>query len=305
MPGHPPPLSRRLTLLANAISFMAMTSHPIESASAAFARLEVHHLQRPEGRIAYRLAGDGPLVVCVPGMGEIAASFRYTLPALREAGFRVAVMDLRGHGESDATFSSYDDVAAGTDILALIAHLGGPAIVVGNSMAAGAAVWAAAEEPDAISGLGLLGPFVRNAPTHPVAVALFRLMMLRPWARAAWLTYLPQLYPGRTPADFSEHRDAIRAAMTRPGATAAFARTTRTDHSPAEERIPKVTAPALVVMGTADPDFTDATAEATWIGEQLHADVVLVQGAGHYPQAEEPDQVSPALVAFCREVAGA
>jgi hypothetical protein len=59
-------------------------------------------------------------------MGEIAASYRYTVPALREAGFRVAVMDLRGHGESDATFTTYDDVAAGTDILALIAHLGGP-----------------------------------------------------------------------------------------------------------------------------------------------------------------------------------
>ncbi len=282
-----------------------MPTIPVESASAAFARLEVHYLQRPEGRIAYRLAGEGPLVVCVPGMGEIAASFRYTSPALQAAGFRVAVMDLRGHGESDTTFSSYDDVAAGTDILALIAHLGSPAVVVGNSMAAGAAVWAAAEEPEAIRGLGLVGPFVRNAPTNPVAVALFRVMMLRPWARTAWLAYLPQLYPGRRPADFVEHRDAIRTAMSRPGATAAFARTTRTDHTPAETRIPDVTAPTLVVMGTADPDFTDASAEAAWIGERLHAEVVLVEGAGHYPQTEEPEQVSPALVAFCREVTDA
>lgn len=275
------------------------------SPAAAFARLDVHHLDRPEGRIAYRVTGDGPLIVCVPGMGEIAASYRHTVPALREAGFRVAVMDLRGHGESDATFSAYDDVTAGTDILALIAHLGGPAVVVGNSMAAGAAVWAAAENPAAVSGLGLLGPFVRNAPTNPFAAATFRLLMLRPWARAAWLAYLPQLYPGRRPADFAEHRAAIRAAMSRPGATAAFARTTRTDHSLAEKRIPEVSAPALVIMGTADPDFSDPRGEAAWIGEQLHARVTLVEGAGHYPQAEQPEQVSPALVAFCREVTGA
>ncbi len=259
----------------------------------------------PKVAIAYRVTGDGPLIVCVPGMGEIAASYRHTVPALREAGFRVAVMDLRGHGESDATFSAYDDVAAGTDILALIAHLGGPAVVVGNSMAAGAAVWAAAENPAAVSGLGLLGPFVRNAPTNPFAAATFRLLMLRPWARAAWLAYLPQLYPGRRPADFAEHRAAIRAAMSRPGATAAFARTTRTDHSLAEKRIPEVSAPALVIMGTADPDFSDPRGEAAWIGEQLHARVTLVEGAGHYPQAEQPEQVGPALVAFCREVTGA
>lgn len=292
-----------MTHVANVISFLAMVS--TSSASAAFAQLEVHYLDRPDGRIAYRVTGDGPLVVCAPGMGEIAASFRYTVPALRDAGFRVAVMDLRGHGESDATFSAYDDVAAGTDILALIAHLGGPATVIGNSMAAGAAVWAASEQPSAVCGLGLLGPFVRNAPTNPAAAALFRLLMLRPWARAAWLASLPQLYPGRRPADFAEHRDDIRTAMRRPGATAAFARTTRTDHAPAAARIPRVTAPALVIMGTADPDFTDARAEAAWIGEHLRAEVVLVEGAGHYPQAEEPAQVNPALVAFCRKVSRA
>lgn len=283
-----------LHIVANDISFMAMTVF------SGFADLDVHHLARPEGRIAYRLAGTGPLVVCVPGMGDIAASFRLVLPALVDAGFRVVVMDLRGHGESDATFSAYDDVAAGTDILALIAALGRPAVVLGNSMAAGAAVWAAAEDPAAIDGLGLLGPFVRNPPTSPVMTALFRLLMLRPWARAAWLSYLPRLYPGRLPADFAEHRAAIDAAMHRPGATAAFVKTTRTDHAPAERRLDDVTAPALVVMGTADPDFADAPAEAAWVGERLGADVVLVDGAGHYPHVEDPEQVLPALIAFCR-----
>lgn len=282
-----------------------METSPNDTAAAAFARLGIHHLRRPEGRVAYRVTGEGPLVVCVPGMGEIAAAYRYTVPALRAAGFRVAVMDLRGHGDSDATFSAYDDAAAGSDVLALIAHLGAPAVVVGTSMAAGAAVWAAAESPEAVRALALIGPFVRNAPTNPVAAALFRLLMQRPWARGAWLAYLPQLYPSRLPADFTEHRDAIRAAMARPGATAAFVRTTRTDHTPAEERLPRVTAPTLVVMGTADPDFRDPAAEAAWVAERLNARVELIDGAGHYPQAEDPERVTPALVAFCREVTGA
>ncbi|PSR33825.1 MAG: hypothetical protein C7B46_08235 [Sulfobacillus benefaciens] len=52
----------------------------------------------------------------------------------------MATMDLRGHGDSDASISKYDGVATGQDILALTHILGSPAIVVRNSMSAG---WAA------------------------------------------------------------------------------------------------------------------------------------------------------------------
>ena len=259
----------------------------------------VRRLRRPEGSLEYDVAGDGPLVVCLPGMGELRSSYRFTVPALTAAGFRVATLDLRGHGGSDATFSSYDDVAAGTDVLALIDELGGPAVVVGNSMGAGAAVWAAAEQPDLVSGLVLVGPFVRNPPANPVMALAFRLAMAGPWAPAAWSRYLPSLYPGRRPDDFAQHRDAIRASMRLPGHARAFTATTRTSHAPAEERLAEVQAPALVVMGGADPDFGDPSAEARWIAERLRAEMLVLPGAGHYPQVELPDEVNPALVAFC------
>ncbi len=259
-------------------------------------------LHRGEGQIAYEIHGEGPLVVCVPGMGELRGAYRYNLRPLAEAGFMVAAMDLRGHGDSDATFSSYDDVAAGADILALIEELGGPAVVVGNSMAAGAAVWAAAERPDLVSGVALLGPFVRNPPINPLLAWAFRVAMSGPWVAGVWHSYLPSLYPERKPADFAEHRERIRASMRRPGYARAFAATTRTSHAPAEARLPEVKAPALVVMGTADPDFKNPSAEARWIAERLHgAEQLLVPGGGHYPQADSPEQVNPALIDFARK----
>lgn len=259
-------------------------------------------LRRPEGSLEYDVTGDGPLVVCLPGMGELRGSYRFTVPALADAGFRVATLDLRGHGGSDATFSRYDDVAAGTDVLALVEELSGPAVLVGNSMGAGAAVLAAAERPDLVSGLVLVGPFVRNPPMNPLLALAFRAAMSGPWAPAAWGMYLPSLYPGRRPDDFAEHRDAIRASMRRPGHAKAFAATTRTSHAPAEARLSEVTAPALVVMGEADPDFPDPVAEAAWIVERLGAEQLLVPGSGHYPQAEHPDLVNPAVVDFCARV---
>ena len=105
------------------------------------------YLDRGEGRIAYDVTGSGPLVVAVPGMGDLRSTYRHLAPALVDAGFRVATMDLRGHGDSDTTFTAYDDPAAASDIIALIEHLGGPALVIGNSMGAAAAVIAAAENP--------------------------------------------------------------------------------------------------------------------------------------------------------------
>jgi pimeloyl-ACP methyl ester carboxylesterase len=261
-------------------------------------------LARDHGRVGYDVVGSGPLVVCLPGMGELRSSYRFTVPALVAAGFRVVTMDLRGHGDSDATFDRYDDVAAGQDVLALVEHLGGPAFLVGSSMGAGAAAWAAAERPDLVTGLALLGPFVRNPSMNPLLALAFRTAMAGPWSTRVWASYLPALYPARRPDDFSEHVARITTSMRRPGRGAAFRATTRTSHAPVEARLAEVAAPTLVVMGGSDPDFRDPAAEAEWIGERLRAEVVVVPGAGHYPHTELPDVVNPVLVDFLRAVRG-
>lgn len=259
------------------------------------------YLDRPAGRIGYDVTGEGPLVVCVPGMGDLRATYRFLVPALVAAGYRVATMDLRGHGDSSATFDAYDDVAAGTDVLALVAHLGGPAVVVGNSMGAGAATWAAAEQPDAVSALVLLGPFVREVPVPVLLRLTFRVALAGPWRTAVWGAYLPKLFPGRAPADFAEHRAAVLASMRRPGYGAAFAATSRTSHAPVGARLEEVTAPTLVLMGERDPDFVDPAAEATLIAKQLRGRATVVPDAGHYPQAEFPERVNPMVLDFLAE----
>lgn len=261
-----------------------------------------NYLDRPGGRVAYDVDGDGPLVVLVPGMGDLRGTYRFLAPALREAGYRVACTDLRGHGDSDTTFGSYGDVDTAADVAALIEELGGPAVVVGNSMGAGSAVLVAAQRPDVVSGLVLIGPFVRDPKTTLVQRVLLRVAMARPWAATSWKAYLPKLYAGRRPADFDDYRDQVVASIRRPGHAKAFSLTTRTSHAQAEARLSGVSAPTLVVMGEADPDFPDQRAEADWIAQAVHGQVVMVPEAGHYPQSQRADITTPAVLRFLETV---
>src|ERR1700712_3564875 len=171
--------------LANGISFRAMNISQTKEDT-----MITRMLEREGGRIAYDVQGDGPLVICAPGMGDIRQTFRYLVPALIEAGYRVATFDLRGHGESDTTFAKYDDPAEASDIVALAEALGAPAVVIGNSMGSAAGIIAAAERPELISALVLIGPFTRNPQGNSLAMAMLKVLTMPAWAAPVWKMYL-------------------------------------------------------------------------------------------------------------------
>jgi pimeloyl-ACP methyl ester carboxylesterase len=169
-------------------------------------------------------------------------------------------------------------------------------------MSAGGAVWAAAERPDLVAGLVLIAPFVRDPAGPAWQRWAFRLALLRPWGPAAWLAYHRKLYPGRAPADLDAHRAAMAASLRRGGHWRSFARTARTSHAPVEARLGAVRTPTLVVMGDRDPDWPDPVAEGRFVADALGGELVVVPGAGHYPMAEYPEVVGPAVTAFARRV---
>ena len=251
------------------------------------------HLDRPDGRLAFDdTGGDGPLIVCVPGLGVLRSEHRFLRPLLVDAGWRVVTMDLRGHGESSVEWPSYAPEAVGDDIVALLAHLdGGPAVVLGESMAAASAVWAAAEAPEAVRAIVLTGPFARQQPPRFVVDKVMpRLITPR-----LWRMYLAKLFPGTPPADLDAHLDAVRANLAEPGRGRALRRMLAAPKTACEARMPEVAVPALVVMGTADPDFDDPAAEAAAVAAGVRGEVLLVDGAGHYPHVEQPERVAAAI----------
>ncbi|SDY65447.1 Pimeloyl-ACP methyl ester carboxylesterase [Micromonospora pattaloongensis] len=257
-------------------------------------------LEVPGGRLAYEATGpaDGPLVVCAHGMGDTRASYRFLTPALVAAGHRVVTVDLRGHGKSSSGWPAYSARLIGEDLLALIRHLGGRATLIAHSISCASAVWAAAEAPDAITRLTLIGPFVEDAPMNP-AMRLATAAVLR--SPRLWTMYYRSLYPSAKPADFADYLRALRATLGEPGRMAAVRGLMGTGPE-CMARIPEVRCPVQIVMGTKDPDFADPTAAAREAERRFaRATAELVEGAGHYPHAELPALTTPTVRAFVAE----
>ncbi len=255
-------------------------------------------LELAQGRIAYDETGDGALVVCVPSMGDVRGEYRFLAPRLAQAGYHVVTMDVRGHGESSTTWDDFSVAGVGSDILALIRHLNaGPAVVIGDSMAAGATVWAAAEAPELLAGAILVGPFVRSEPSLFTSL-LFGALFSRPWGPTLWQWYYKTLYPSRKPEDFAEYGRKLRKNLAEPGRLEALQKMLAASKSASEQRLAHVKAPVLVLMGAKDPDFKAPEVEARWVAEKVNAQLHMIEGAGHYPHAEMPEVVAPLVLAF-------
>lgn len=263
------------------------------------------------GTIAYEVEGSGPLIVLAHGMGDSHAAYRAVVPPLVAAGYRVAAVDLRGCGESSVGWSAWSRTAIAGDLLAVIRHLGGPAVLVGHSISGGAATIAAAQEPSLITEVVELAPFTRKQSIRfgDLRVKRFRRGMLRLLGTGAfgslplWRSYLDVAYPGVKPADWAERLGRIDSLLQEPGRMKAMQSMGRSAPTDAGAQLGNVRCPVLVVMGTLDPDWADPHAEGSAIVDALPTGLgrlEMIEGAGHYPHDQFPDQVVSLMLAFLR-----
>ena len=252
------------------------------------------------GRVAFEdTGGNGPAVLAIPGMGDLRSEYRLIRPALQQAGYRVIAMDARGFGETSAKWSDFSARAVGRDAVAVLKHLGvGPATIMGNSFAAGSALWAAQDAPAAVNGVVLLGPIVRDLDASFIQKLSLKIGFSGPWNVGFWTMYWNTLFPTRKPADHADVKAAIAANLHEPGRMDALVTMLALSKADTAAILDRTTVPALIVMGTKDPDFADAVEEARMLAGKLKADTIIVDGAGHYPHAEMPELVAPKLLSF-------
>ncbi|MEV1331560.1 alpha/beta hydrolase [Micromonospora costi] len=263
--------------------------------------MSVSYVERPGGRIAYEVHGDGPLVVLSHGMGENRGSFRHLVPLLVAAGYRVAAVDVRGHGDSSAGWPTYAPAEVGGDLLAVVRDLGGgPAVLVGSSSSAAAVVFAAADAPELVAGIVPVGTFVDQVKPNPVMRVAQALVLRSP---RLFGMFHKTLFPVTRPADDAAYRRAMVATLREPGRMAAVRGVVAPVEPHWTARAAEVRQPVLVLMGARDPDFRDPGAEAR-AARRLFAtaEARMIDDSGHYPQADQPERTAEQLTAFLKVV---
>ncbi len=268
-------------------------------------------------RLHVREAGAGPLVLLLHGFPETGYGWRRQIPALAEAGFRVAAPDLRGYGLSDRPtgIRPYRAEALCEDVAGLVRALGEErAAIVGHDWGGLIAWYLTALHPRVIDRL-----VVVNAP-HPRA---FRRELKTPdQARRSWyagffqLPLLPEAAlragdfalmrhvfrtgPRRKGAYTEEDVAVYREAWSRPGALTAMVNYYRAIPRHRPPRMETVRAPTLLLWGMRDPHLRPQLSEGLeeWVPDLR---VVRLQDASHWVPADAPDVVNERITGFLRE----
>ncbi len=267
-----------------------------------------HELELSDGTIAYEVSGEGPLVVLAHGMGDDRSAYRFVAPRLVDAGYRVAAVDLRGCGSSSTDWPGWSRTDIAGDLVALVRHLGGPAVLVGHSISGGAVTIAAADAPELVSGVVELAPFTRKQSVRPgdLRVGRFRSGMTRLLMAGVlgsttwWHRYLDLAFPSK-PADWDDQLRRNAAMLGEPGRMKALQRMGRSAPTDAGARLGDVRRPVLVVEGSLDPDWADPRAEGEAVVAALPdgiGELAVIEGAGHYPHTQLPEETLALLLPF-------
>jgi pimeloyl-ACP methyl ester carboxylesterase len=107
--------------------------------------------------VRHRPGAAAPPFLLVHGLSSNARLWDEVAERLADDGHPVYAVDLRSHGESEATAEGYDTATAAADVAAVAAELGlSSAIVAGQSWGGNVVVRMAAEHPSLVAGLALV-----------------------------------------------------------------------------------------------------------------------------------------------------
>lgn len=253
--------------------------------------------------------GTGDAVVLVHGFPDGPWAWQPVARRLVADGHRVIAPFLRGyHPDTIVPDRPYTMDALGDDALAVMDAAGADvAALVGHDWGATAVYAAAQIDPDRVRLVVPIG-IPHQAVVRPdlrLAWAVRHFVTLKlPFApqlaRAADFAYVRRLYERWAPAWQDERRDAMVAAMRTNFAdpdvlAAALAYYRALDPRPPPVALAPTPVPGLVVAGRHDLAGDVTPFERTPEAFAAPCEVLLVDGAGHWPHLERPEVVVPAI----------
>src|SRR5689334_8767727 len=307
-----------------------MASPPVDDSSVLVDGPWTHRYVSANGtRLHVVEAGTGPLVLFLHGFPEFWWAWHNQLRAVAGAGFRAVAVDLRGVGASDKPPRGYDGYTMAGDVAGLIRALGERRAVLVGAGYGGLVAWTtAAFHPQLVRRLVVVGaahPLRLRAAlvTDPrgqltAALPVLRFQVprfehvltrhdaalvdtyLRRWGGPSWVG-------GPDFADYSRRcREAMRIPQAAFCAMEAYRWAVRSVLRLHGYRFVKalqqpIVSPTLHLHGSLDTATLARTAQGT--GRYVIADYEwhLLDGVGHFPHVEVPEQITAEVLRWAKE----
>lgn len=254
------------------------------------------HLTRAGShRLFTEQTGDGPVAVLIHGLGGTTTVYEPQIAALAET-HRVLRYDLSGHGRSPVAGPNSIDGWV-SELLALLDAEGiDRAALVAHSMGTLVATTFAANHPDRVSKVALLGA-VRQQPDNTKTATRARARAVREGGMSAVadiivaaalseksksdrplsVTAVRELILGQNPDGYANACEALAAAV--------------------EPDFSSISAPVLLITGDEDKVSPVATNDDL-LSIYPHAQLQVLEGVGHWHSLEDPETVSRLLTEF-------
>jgi pimeloyl-ACP methyl ester carboxylesterase len=273
---------------------------------------ELRHVAIHGHEIAYRTAGDGPVVVLVHGMAGCSHTWRYVVPALARR-FTVVAPDLLGHGASAKPRAEYSNGAHANVVRDLMIALGHDrATFVGQSYGGGVVMQLAYQFPERCERLvlvssGGLGPEVSGllrsltlpGAEHVLALACSAALLRGGDRFGSWLQRA-----GLRPGPVLEEVRRCWHSLAEPATRRAFFKTLRAvvDHrgqtvSAADRLYLTAAVPTLIVWG-ADDSLIPADHARAAHAAMPNSRMEVFEGVGHFPHCEAPERFVETILSF-------
>ena len=265
--------------------------------------LEARDAHVAEKRVRYYAGGSGEAIVLVHGLGGAAANWvEFVSPLVRR--HRLLVVDLPGHGGSDAPARGADVASYAVAVAAVVeAERAGPAVVAGHSFGGHVALRLAHLRPDLVRGLLLLAPAGIATTTRALQLAVALGGIVRPSRLVAPLRERHAHRSGYRRLVFrpwfvaDEERISARAtigflAEARSHADVRSAGRAMVADDPRLD-LEQLACPALVVWGARDAQLP--LDDAFEYARRLRAPLRIVADCGHLVIGERPEACLDAL----------
>ena len=286
----------------------------MRSAAASVHHSHVGRIRLTGGSIAYTVAGSGPALLLIHGLGGSRDTWRHLVDGLAQT-HTVIAPDLPGHGESDPPAGDYSLGAHACALRDLMLSLGHPRFsVVGHSLGGGIALQTAYQFPERVDRLILIGSgglgsevsFVLRAATLPGADAVIAALSVIPGAvtnRA--LAVIPGVVSKPDAGLMAGVLSELRGSKRR----TAFVRTARAvidwrGQAVSAQRQTGLLCGVPVMVAWGDQDTTIPPHHHLAFAERVPGAVAVeIPGAGHYPHETDSEQLLGPLQDFLSSTA--